>query len=284
MSFLSLKAIKSIIISSRPIGWLLLSCTFFAGIVFSGIKINFLIILHTLFFTFPAGVILFGINDISDYSKDKKNLRKRNLISGGVLSKELHRPVLFLAAIFSIIMLGFAGFSNNLETLIFSILCLVIAWGYSLEPLRFKSRPPLELVANLLGAFSLVLIGYSYGGKFNEFVDKVGILNLISLSTTVIAIAFQSYLADFEDDLKVKEKNTVISLGKFTSCKVSVLLYLISSLLVSKLVLQAGFFICFLVALFFYIKPNQQNLIRAYYINLIFLIAFFTIYSTFKLI
>ncbi len=105
-----------------------------------------------------------GLNDIYDYESDRRSRRRRTV--WGAVVDDAERPLVWCAALAMVPLVLLSGTATGNQYNVAAVTCLVlVAWLYSVPPVRFKERPPLDSLANGLGYFLLPLVmGYSLGG------------------------------------------------------------------------------------------------------------------------
>jgi 4-hydroxybenzoate polyprenyltransferase len=107
------------------------------------------------------------INDLNDIDGDRLNPRKaRSPLVRGVVSVATSRRAMYVFA---------AGAFVGAATISFTFLCLVAAcavlsWAYSAPPLRWKTKPGLDIMVNAVGVGSLTLFaGWSLERPLADF-------------------------------------------------------------------------------------------------------------------
>jgi lycopene elongase/hydratase (dihydrobisanhydrobacterioruberin-forming) len=107
------------------------------------------------------------VNDLNDIEGDRLNPRKaRSPLVRGVVSVATSRRAMYVVA---------TGAVAGAATIGFTFLCLVAAcgllsWAYSAPPLRWKSKPGLDLMVNAVGVGSLTLLaGWSLERPLGDF-------------------------------------------------------------------------------------------------------------------
>jgi len=277
-------SLKQLLITSRPIGWLLFSGCFLAGYLYGGGVLNPLIILNFLAFTFPACLLVFGLNDLADYQKDKLNTRKQNWLTGGVLDQKYHSLTIAGIITSGLVLLIFPLIAGNLEMLIWVTLLILLAFAYSFKPFRFKSKPFLELFSNLAGTWLVVMVGLSYNLNFAGITARLSAI-FLPISSLVLGIATLSYLADFEADKLAHEQNTIQFLGQKKSIIFSLICFTISSFLISYQFLAFGFGLVVIIIasqLFGILKLKLSFLYQSILVYLTLLFVFFIIFYGLK--
>ena len=139
---------------SRPIIWLVLPLVYALGLNAAHAPLSVAAIIQIVLLTLPMNLVGCGLNDIYDYESDRRSSRRR-AVWGAVVRNE-DRPVVYHAALvmMPLIVLG-ACLTRNWDNIAATIALLLVAWLYSVPPLRLKERPPLDSLANGLGYFLL---------------------------------------------------------------------------------------------------------------------------------
>ncbi|HRI03603.1 MAG TPA: prenyltransferase [Pyrinomonadaceae bacterium] len=148
---------------SRPRFWFYIFGPYIVGLVAAAEypqqldKLTYL--LFGLYFTFPANLLVYGVNDIFDYETDKLNEKKTDYET---LVAPERRSKLWLAIFVTNI--AFAGilFLGNLPAVIAGAAFLFFSIFYSAPPIRAKAKPFLDSAFNILyvmpGVFSYSLV------------------------------------------------------------------------------------------------------------------------------
>jgi 4-hydroxybenzoate polyprenyltransferase len=271
------EVLKQLVITSRPVGWIVFSGIFVSSLNYAGVQFGADKIIHLLLLTFPAGIICNGLNDVADYPYDLKNPRKKSGWSGNVLDKKYHKIVIWLAIIFSGLLLIPPLYYQNWLMFWATVTTIFISYSYSFKPFRFKSVLGVEILSNLVGTLALILIGFSYGGNLLDFINKAS-TNLITFCGVIIAIAFQAFISDYEVDKASGDHNLIHFLGKKLSSVSASLIYLVCFFTTTYPSLKIGFVLCFVLCLLplFFFKAKFFTLF--YYSNVIILtISFLSI-------
>lgn len=158
--------LKRILKISRPRFWIYEIGPYIIGIVAAAQSTQSVwlvpsVIIFFIFFTYPANIYIYGINDAYDYETDKLNPKKVSYESL-VLPRERQRLFthIFLVCL-PFLLYGFLSLS--ITTLIFLCLFFFFAGFYSATPIRAKARPFLDSIFSaghyvMTGAFSYLLI------------------------------------------------------------------------------------------------------------------------------
>ncbi|MGP9490518.1 prenyltransferase [Glutamicibacter sp. BW80] len=156
--------IRAILATSRPISWVNTAYPFAAAYLIAGQRIDWLLVLGTLFFLFPYNLLMYGVNDVFDYESDLRNPRKGG-VEGAVLSRDAHRTILSACLIISlpfiaVLALGGTALSN---AVLAASVAMVLA--YSAPRLRFKERPGLDSLTSAVHFVSPAVYGWVLAGS-----------------------------------------------------------------------------------------------------------------------
>ncbi len=187
------------------------------------------------FFLLPANVYLYGINDLFDSDTDAFNREKKGqqeVTLESARKSQLRWVLLFLC------MLALALGASTLTW--FSSLYLfgffVLATSYSAPPLRFKSRPWVDFLSNVLyvlpaGVGWVMITGTSLPW-----------LPLIAGGAWCGAMHLFSAIPDIKADTQAKLRTTAVMLGKQKSLVLCSLLWLVAAAGAIKLLGSVGLF------------------------------------------
>ncbi len=139
--------------SSRPRFWVYLLGPYLLGWagsapIFSVGPVQWaLFLLGLVFFSFPANLFLYGINDLYDEATDRLNLKKQGyeqrLTENLRTSLQRAFPVILAQAIAFVFIIGLVtrSWAQTLEAAIGMFGVFFLGWQYSAPPLRAKARP-----------------------------------------------------------------------------------------------------------------------------------------------
>lgn len=154
---------RDLIATSRPLSWVNTAYPFAAAYLLTTGRVDWLLVVGTLFFLFPYNLAMYGINDVFDYESDLLNPRKGG-VEGAVISRGKHRSILIASALSClpfIIVLGLAGsWGPNLVLLI----SLAAVLAYSAPKLRFKERPFIDSATSSVHFVSPALYALALAG------------------------------------------------------------------------------------------------------------------------
>ncbi|OBX26882.1 hypothetical protein A9996_02095 [Gelidibacter algens] len=201
--------------------------TFLVGVIASGnlflydASTTLLLIAFGIFFSLPANVFIYGVNDIYDYQTDIHNDKKTKYES--VLKLEKHRS---LWTIIVLLLLPFAPLllSVNVPTKLALVVFLFTGLFYSATPIRAKSKPPLDVLFSAIIYVSPALVGFFITG--NTHIQWLAVLGGL-----IWAFGMQTYSAvpDIEADKKAGVNTLAIMLGEKKALWFCLLAYLISA-------------------------------------------------------
>jgi 4-hydroxybenzoate polyprenyltransferase len=218
---------KEIILLSRPRFWMYVLGTFLVGVISSGniflydANTVFLLIAFGIFFSLPANVFIYGINDIYDYQTDILNDKKVKYES--VLKLEKHRS---LWKIIGMLLIPFIPlfFIVNASTKLALLLFFFTGVFYSASPIRAKSKPPLDVLFSAIIYVSPALIGFYITG--NSSIQWLAVIGGL-----IWAFGMQTYSAipDIEADRKSGVNTLATMLDKKKALWFCLIAYAISA-------------------------------------------------------
>ncbi|TXE17150.1 prenyltransferase [Psychroserpens burtonensis] len=218
---------KEIFFLSRPRFWMYVLGTFLVGVISSGNLFLYddtttlLLIAFGIFFSLPANVFIYGVNDIYDYQTDIYNDKKIKYES--VLPLQKHRNLwnIMLSLLIPFLPLFFmVNGPAKLALLVF----LFTGLFYSATPIRAKSKPPLDVLFSAIIYVSPALVGFFITGNTNiEWLAVFGGL--------IWAFGMQTYSAvpDIEADKKAGVNTLAIMLGEKNALWFCLIAYVISA-------------------------------------------------------
>jgi len=188
---------------SRPRFWLYLGGTYLVGFVF-GMTSLFealtpLFFFHLLYFILFANIFLYGVNDWYDRDTDKYNEKK-----GAKEHKLQKKDDLFLERwlwLSAIIGLSLSLFWFSPLTLGLWIAWFFLSYFYSAPPLRFKARPFIDSLSNIL---------YVIPG-FIGYVHATGSLPSLAIIIAAGAWTAGMHLFSAVPDIKADKKANLLT-------------------------------------------------------------------------
>ncbi len=201
---------------SRPIIWPVLPLVYGLGLYASHAAISLASILQIVLLTFPTNLVGCGLNDIYDYESDRRSPRRRAI--WGALVRNEDRPLVFRASLFMmpLIVLG-ACLTRNRDNIVATVSLLLVAWLYSVPPVRLKERPPLDSLDNGLGYFLLPFtMGFSLNADPRTMPLKYYLLALCVCGIHALATA-----ADYEADRAAGHRTLAVKFGRRTAAAIA---------------------------------------------------------------
>lgn len=201
----------------------------------------------------------FSVNEYFDLEEDKYNKSKINIL----LKKQI---TLKSGLIFSIL-LGVLGLilamKFGLDVFLFCLAGLLIGFFYSAPPLRFKSRPFIDLISH--GLFAGVFLFLLPFLVFNAKITLLHYFVTFSVFYVSVSLELRNHLEDYEADKKAGVNTSVCFLGYNKSeklLKYLVFLYplvlLPMFLLVPKVYLFLFLSFSFIFLSFFLLRKNYK--------------------------
>jgi 4-hydroxybenzoate polyprenyltransferase len=210
---------------SRPIIWPVLPLVYALGLNVSHADVTTAAVLQMILLSFPMNLIGCGLNDIYDYESDRLSSRRRAI--WGAVVRDEDRPLVFRAclAMIPLIVLG-ALLTGNWFNIVATVLLILVAWLYSVPPIRLKERPPLDSLANGLGFFLLPFVmGYSLGADPRAMPLRYYLLGLCVCGIHALASA-----ADYEVDRAAGHRTMAVAFGRRTAVGVAFLAFTVTLL------------------------------------------------------
>lgn len=210
--------------TSRPRFWFYLLGPYLIGVISAG-QINpfpWQLVLWGIFFTLPANLFLYGVNDIFDWETDKLNPKKTGY---ELLVTPKDRSVLAV----SIILLLLPGIAlciySNIQVIFSFLSFLLLGFFYSAPPIRAKTKPFLDALFNIL-YITPAFVGYflSDGYTLNWYLIIAGCL-------WTIAMHAYSAVPDIKPDQEAGMHTIATFLGKNRTLLFCTICYLTSALL-----------------------------------------------------
>jgi 4-hydroxybenzoate polyprenyltransferase len=209
----SMPAFRRLIAISRPVLYIPSLATFTVGLLASG---NIILavgsLIGALLVTFPMGLIAYGINDISDRESDARNPRKGGADGARLTLSEtrLLGRAIWVTAIISLLVCVLARYMG-LAMAMFAV--YVLAYTYSVEPIRLKTRPVLDSLANGVGAACIFVAGYwaNVQGLTLSWPAPEILLAVVLFAAAIHALGAAM---DYEIDKKVGDTTICVALGK----------------------------------------------------------------------
>jgi lycopene elongase/hydratase (dihydrobisanhydrobacterioruberin-forming) len=273
-----MKMLKWFIQLSRPRFWFYLFGPFIVGLAAAYNQFDFTlveiptIIIAGLFFLFPANLFIYGVNDLFDYETDKHNPKKKayeTLISPE--NRKFFIKVLSMVMIPFVAVLSYLFIRNDSYVAVWSlVLFLFFGTGYSMPPIRAKTKPFFDSFFNILYVFP-GLVGYAI--MINAWPSAQII---IAATAWVMAMHAFSAIPDISADKKAKISTIATVLGKNQTILFCTALYLTAALLtysyIGYFAIISGF-VYAVMMLSAYLAKTKEDLFSIYklfpYVNML---------------
>jgi 4-hydroxybenzoate polyprenyltransferase len=219
---------KNIVLLSRPRFWIYALGPFlltFATIhTTSLISLN--LVLMFVYFTFPANILIYGVNDLYDKETDSFNEKKAGYESA--LPKTNNKDHILKKVIFysNIIFILYALITFTVLPILFLLIFVLLAHQYSAPPLRAKAIPFVDSIVS--GILYILPVCVSWGILYNTVPPLIPIL-----AGTLWSMSMHAYSAvpDIHADKKAHIQTGATILGKNKMLILCGILFTIASIL-----------------------------------------------------
>jgi 4-hydroxybenzoate polyprenyltransferase len=175
-----------------------------------------------LYFTLPANLLIYGVNDIFDFDTDVVNDKKKGYER--VVLRTQHRTLWRAIVISNIIFIPLL-FTLNLYTILACAGFIFLGCLYSAPPIRAKARPFLDSAFNALYVMPGLAAYFAFGGVNPElFLVMAGIL-------WSAAMHAYSAVPDINADQAAGIATIATTLGAKNTLLFCLLLYVISGII-----------------------------------------------------
>jgi len=204
-----------------------------------------------IYFTFPANLLIYGVNDIFDYETDKLNPKKIEYETL-VTPKERIRLWLFILA--TNIPFILALYLINPLTSMGILGFLFLGIQYSALPIRAKARPFLDSLFNILYIFPGI-IGYSLFALSLNLDYRL----LISAGLWTMAMHTYSAIPDIKADKKSNTPTIATVLGSKLTLLYCFICYTLSGILLAQFSIPLGIGIAIIYGFMIGLSYNQNS-------------------------
>lgn len=222
-------SIKEVLVISRPRFWMYVLGPFLIGMIAAGNPFEyesrtiFFLLSFSVFFSLPANLLIYGINDIYDYDTDILNDKKFKYEA--VLKPEKHKQLWY---VISFLVLCFIPlfFLINTHALLAVVVFVFTGLFYSALPIRAKTKPPLDVLFSSIIYVSPAVIGYFLTGNFD-------LQWLAVLGGLIWAFGMQTYSAvpDIDADKKANVATLATKLGEKNALYFCLAAYTVSAII-----------------------------------------------------
>jgi 4-hydroxybenzoate polyprenyltransferase len=245
---------------SRPIMWPILPLVYLLGLHAAQADLTATAVAQLVLLTLPMNLVAYGLNDIYDYDSDRRCMRRRTVWAPVV--SEADRPVVWRAvlAMIPLVVVG-ACLTGNSDNIVATVCLVLLAWAYSVPPVRLKERPPLDSLSNGLGYFYLPFVmGWSLGAQPSAMPLKFYLLALGACGVHALGTA-----ADYEADRAAGHRTLAVSYGRRTAAGAAFASFLVTWLLGDFHSLSARAFIavCVVATFVAMLVPRDRSILAA---------------------
>lgn len=141
--------LRTLVLASRPLSWINTAYPFAAVYFLTTGRIDFSLVVGTIFFLVPYNLVMYGVNDVFDYESDLANPRKGGA-EGAKLPPSMHRTTLVAAALLAapfVIALVALGADRPTSWAVLAVSVFAVL-AYSVRGLRFKEIPVLDSITS----------------------------------------------------------------------------------------------------------------------------------------
>jgi 4-hydroxybenzoate polyprenyltransferase len=219
--------IRQLFVSSRPLSWVNTAYPFAAAYVVATGRVDWVLIIGTIYFLIPYNLAMYGINDVFDYESDLRNPRKGG-VEGAVLDRSLHRVTLIAVLVTNVpfvVALVLLGGPASWIVLAISLFAVV---AYSAPVLRFKERPVLDSITSSThfvspAVYGLVLAGATFDLRLLALLAAYFLWGMASHAFGAV----QDIVADREADIG----SVATVLGARVTVRIAFVAYLLGGVL-----------------------------------------------------
>lgn len=213
-----------------------------------------------VYFTFPANILIYGINDLYDTSTDVLNDKKKSYEK--LFDMGDKKNLLFWIFFSNIFFVIYAIFSLSQSALFYLFLFICISWQYSAPPIRAKAKPFFDsffsgLLYILPALVSWKILSHS-GAPFLPF---------LAAFFWSFAMHVYSAIPDIAADTKAHIKTSATILGKNKTIIFCGLLYGAATFIAYQyigFVAPALYFVYLVLLIFSYNKNTPEEVLSVY--------------------
>ena len=251
--------LKLLIKISRPIGWVFIPIVILGGYLYRDTSLSPMLITQALYFSFPFSLFLYGINDVNDYKSDLINPSK-----GGIFGAKFKKSKIpFIIKWVKITAVGtilISLLTLNWINIFASALMVILGYYYSVDPIRLKTKPPIDSFSNaFLYVLVPFLIGSSYYTKSIYFPREILFAALVLTGMHALVS-----IRDYKYDKKAGDATFSTKYGKKTSAIFSTATALVAIIFgdIDSIFLRILLYSILALSIFATIKPSESNLVR----------------------
>jgi putative NADPH-quinone reductase/1,4-dihydroxy-2-naphthoate octaprenyltransferase len=194
----------------------------------SGLPIDLSVFWLGYAWLFAVEVVTVLSNDYYDYLTDKNNKYfspfsggSRVLVDNLLSFKEIKRGIIIFLVI-SVLLLALLlyklGGASSAITI--CLIGLLLAWGYTIPPLKLVYRGLGEITVGLTHSFAVILCGFIFQG--GRITDSYPWMLSLPLFLSILPSIIMAGIPDFEADKMVSKRTIAVMLGKETAAKMAI--------------------------------------------------------------
>ena len=253
---------KKLLNISRPRFWIYVAGPFWlcAAILYPSIHNVAQGVIFLLYFTFPANILIYGINDMYDSATDLLNDKKSSYEQ--VLKKSDRKKLLWLILATNIPFVMYGFFALPIPAFVCLIVFILLAWQYSAPPLRAKAIPFVDSIVS--GLLYIVPAGVAWGIVANSYPSFMPMFAGFLWS---YAMHLYSAVPDINADKAAHIKTGATLLGKNPTLILCGILYFCSTVIAFMYV---GVFACIAAFGYLYLivisikKKSPEDVLEIY--------------------
>jgi len=217
---------KNFLNISRPRFWVYVAGPFWlCGAIFYPLGINIIpMLIFLIYFTFPANILIYGINDLYDRATDILNNKKNSYEQ--VLDKKYDKKLIWVILFTNIPFLIYGFFVLPLSAFICLLIFVFLSWQYSATPIRAKAVPFLDSLFS--GLLYIIPAGVSWGIVTNSYPPFIPMFAGFLWS---YAMHLYSAVPDVNADKMANIQTGATLLGKNTTLVLCGVLYAVSAVI-----------------------------------------------------
>jgi 4-hydroxybenzoate polyprenyltransferase len=223
-------------------------------------------IIFLIFFTYPANIYIYGINDIFDYETDKLNPKKTSYESLVMPSEwpALWKNIILFCSPFLI----YGFFVLEIESLIALLAFFFFAGFYSAKPIRAKARPFLDSFFSAGHYVATAVFSYLLINNIQNQTFSWEVLGICTIAGLLWSIAMHAYSAvpDIKADRDANLDTIATKLGRNPTIVLCAILYLLSGVLVFQFLglISLILSLAYVVFMIRSIKTTEEELFKIY--------------------
>lgn len=255
-----MESLKKLLALSRPRFWIYLLGPFLLGSVAGGVwhhSLSIEFIVFFLYFTLPANLLIYGVNDLFDWETDKHNPKKQKyeaLLAPGERGK-----MVWAILLTNVPFLVWGFFVAWPEARLWLGMFLFLGVFYSAKPIRAKAKPVLDSLFN--GLYIMPgLFGYAlFSGS------PVTLLVIVAGWLWSMAMHAYSAVPDIEADKKANVATIATWMGAIPTLVVCAIFYVASAFIVIPVLppgvawVLGGVYVGMMLLTIFWIKKQRDT-------------------------